>query len=82
MPIAILASLGSVKDVQGLLRHMRAPTTTDQYMQVIPEGVASTLNSISGQLRGKVRGENAALNGSSAAKKEKKSRPECLPKQI
>ena len=52
--IATLAQhLGSVKDVQGLLRHMRAPTTTDQYMQVIPEGVASTLNSINDQLRNK-----------------------------
>ena len=52
--IATLAQhLGSVKDVQGLLRHMRAPTTTDQYMQVIPEGVASTLNSINHQLRNK-----------------------------
>jgi integrase len=52
--IATLAQhLGSVKDVQGLLRHMRAPTTTDKYMQVIPEGVASTLNSINDQLRSK-----------------------------
>jgi integrase len=52
--IATLAQhLGSVKDVQGLLRHMRAPTTTDQYMQVIPEGVASTLNSINDQLKNK-----------------------------
>jgi hypothetical protein len=42
--IATLAQhLGSVKDVMGLLRHMRAPTTTDKYMQVTLEGVASTL---------------------------------------
>jgi hypothetical protein len=46
---------------------MRAPTTTDQYMQVIPEGVASTLNSISGKLRGK----KAAVKRSKEATKEK-----------
>lgn len=50
--IATLAQhLGSVKDVQGLLRHIRAPTTTDKYMQIIPEGVASTLNAINSELR-------------------------------
>jgi hypothetical protein len=47
---------------------MRAPTTTDQYMQVIPEGVASTLNSISGQLRGK---KAAVKGGREAASKSK-----------
>jgi integrase len=67
--VATLAQhLGSVKDVQGLLRHMRAPTTTDKYMQVIPEGVASTLNSISSQLRGK----KAAVKSSRAATKSKR----------
>jgi hypothetical protein len=49
---------------------MRAPTTTDQYMQVIPEGVASTLNSISGQLRGK----KAAVKGSRAAASRSKKK--------
>jgi hypothetical protein len=29
----------AVKDVQGLLRHSGAATTTDVYMQEIPEGV-------------------------------------------
>jgi hypothetical protein len=47
----LVQHLGSVKDVQGLLRHMRAPTTTDTYQQGIPGGVASTLNSINRQLR-------------------------------
>ena len=51
-------------------------------MQVIPEGVALTLNSISGQLRGKVEGKRGALNGRNVATKEKKSRPACLQKQI
>jgi integrase len=77
--VATLAQhLGSVKDVQGLLRHMRAPTTTDKYMQVIPEGVASTLNSISGQLRGK----KAAVNGSNAAASKNKSRPRSSLKAV
>jgi len=39
--------------VHGLLRHMRTPTTTDTYMQIIPAGVTSTLNSINSQLRRK-----------------------------
>jgi integrase len=35
--IATLAQKkGTVKDVQGLLRHSRAATTTDVYMQEIP----------------------------------------------
>jgi integrase len=38
--IATLAQKkGTVKDVQGLLRHSRAATTTDVYMQEIPESV-------------------------------------------
>jgi hypothetical protein len=38
---------GTVKDVQGLLRHSRTATTTDIYMQEIPESVQATVNSIS-----------------------------------
>ena len=38
--IATLAEKkGTVKAVQGLLRHSRAATTTDVYMQEIPESV-------------------------------------------
>ena len=38
--IATLAQKkGTVKDVQGLLRHSRAATTTDVYMQEIPENI-------------------------------------------
>jgi integrase len=46
---------GTVKDVQGLLRHSRAATTTDVYMQEIPESVETTVDSISQELRKKVR---------------------------
>jgi len=35
-----------VKDVQGLMRHSRTATTTDVYMQEIPESVRATVNSI------------------------------------
>lgn len=34
----------NVKDVQGVLRHSRTATTTDIYMQEIPEGVRSTID--------------------------------------
>jgi integrase len=50
--IATLAQKkGTVKDVQGLLRHSRAATTTDVYMQEIPESVQGTINAIYAELR-------------------------------
>ena len=52
--IATLAQKkGRVKDVQGLLRHSRAATTTDVYMQEIPESVQATINAIHAELRKK-----------------------------
>jgi hypothetical protein len=42
---------GGVKDTQGMLRHARLPTTTDVYMQVIPEGVEQMINSMDVELR-------------------------------
>jgi len=42
---------GTVKDVQGLMRNSRTATTTDVYMQEIPESVQSTINSIHFELR-------------------------------
>ncbi len=45
--IATLAQKkGTVKDVQGVLRHSRAATTTDVYMQEIPESVQATVDAI------------------------------------
>jgi hypothetical protein len=35
----------------GLLRHSRTATTTDVYMQELPEGVAATVNAINIELR-------------------------------
>jgi len=40
----------TVKDVQGLMRHSRTATTTDVYMQKIPESRQSTINSINFEL--------------------------------
>jgi hypothetical protein len=50
-----------VKDVQGFLRHSRAATTTDVYMQEIPESVRATVNAIHQELR--VKPENLGANG-------------------
>jgi integrase len=50
--IATLAQKkGTVKDVQGVMRHSRTATTTDVYMQEIPESVQLTINSINSELR-------------------------------
>jgi integrase len=50
--IATLAQKkGTVKDVQGILRHSRTATTTDVYMQELPEGVRATVNSIHKELK-------------------------------
>ena len=44
--------MGTVKDVQGLLRHSRTATTTYVHMQEIPEGVRATVDSIHRELKG------------------------------
>jgi hypothetical protein len=41
----------TVKDVQGVLRHSRIATTTDVYMQEIPESVQKTVDAIRAELR-------------------------------
>jgi integrase len=54
--IAMLAQKkGTVKDVQGVLRHSRMSTTTDVYMQEIPDSVRATVDAISVELRKKTR---------------------------
>ena len=58
--IATLAQKkGTVKDVQGVLRHSRTATTADVYMQEIPESVQATVNSISRELRKSQPGEQS-----------------------
>ena len=53
--IATLAQKkGTVKDVQGMMRHSRVATTTDVYMQELPESVRATINSIHQELVGVV----------------------------
>jgi hypothetical protein len=50
--IATLAQKkGTPKDVQGVLRHSRLATTTDVYMQEIPESVKATVAAINKELR-------------------------------
>ena len=50
--IATLAQKkGGVKDVQGMLRHSRTATTTDVYMQEIPEGVEAVIEAVNAELR-------------------------------
>ena len=50
--IATLAQKkGTVKDIQGVLRHSRTATTTDVYMQEIQESVQKTVDAISAELR-------------------------------
>jgi len=50
--IATLAQKkGTVKDIQGVLRHSRIATTTDVYIQEIPESVQKTVDAISAELR-------------------------------
>jgi integrase len=51
--IATLAQKkGTVKDVQGRMRHSRVATTTDVYMQELPESVRATIDSIHQELVG------------------------------
>jgi len=57
--IATLArKKGDVKDVQGVMRHSRTATTTDVYMQQLPEGVRVTVNSIHQELTRKSGGND------------------------
>ena len=46
---------GTPKDIQGVLRHSRLSTTTDVYMQEIPESVKTTVGAINKELRLKPR---------------------------
>jgi len=50
--IATLAQKkGTPKDIQGVLRHSRLATTTDVYMQEIPESVKAVVGAINQELR-------------------------------
>jgi integrase len=56
---------GDIKDVQGVLRHSRTATTTDVYMQELPEGVRATVNSIHQELTQKGDGNGDMGPGTS-----------------
>ena len=58
--IATLAQKkGTPKDIQGVLRHSRLATTTDVYMQEIPESVKAVVGAINQELRLKPQGADA-----------------------
>ena len=64
---------GDIKDVQGVLRHSRTATTTDVYMQELPEGVRATVNSIHQELtqKGGGNGDRGPETSKPSAKKAK-----------
>ncbi len=43
---------GHVKDIQGMMRHSKASTTTDVYMQSLEDEVRAAINSIHSELTG------------------------------
>ncbi len=62
--IATLAQKkGTVKNVQGMMRHSRVATTTDVYMQELPESVRATINSIHQELVGTLNQPASAQPG-------------------
>ncbi len=59
--IATLAQKkGTPEDIQGVLRHSRLSTTTDVYMQEIPESVKATVGAINKELRLKPQAAEAS----------------------
>jgi len=77
--IATLAQKkGTVKDVQGVLRHSRTATTMDVYMQEIPASVQSTINSINRELRGSVAPNRKSRKKSALTGNVANNRRECL----
>ena len=66
---ALAQKKGTVKDVQGVMRHSRTATTTDVYMQEIPESVQATINSIKKELRQRRPKERRRVISASASKK-------------
>ncbi|MDP9052673.1 MAG: hypothetical protein M3O31_18435, partial [Acidobacteriota bacterium] len=61
---------GHVKDIQGMMRHEKASTTTDRYMQSLEHEVRTAINSIHDELAG---------NGSSGFKPGKRVVPRHKP---
>jgi hypothetical protein len=62
---------GSVKDIQAHLRHAKADTTANEYMQELPESVRQMVDSVYGELRaGRKRAEISAYLRPNAAKHE------------
>ena len=53
-------SLGSVKDIQSHLRHSRADTTANEYMQELPESVQQMVGTVYAMLTGNAGSERVS----------------------
>lgn len=77
--IATLAQKkGTIKDVQGVMRHSRTATTTDVYMQEIPASVQSTINSELRKSDGQNRKKPRKLVSTGAVGKSRRKAPKNL----
>ena len=52
--------LGSVKDIQAHLRHSKADTTANEYMQALPESVKQMVGSVYGMLESSTQPETSS----------------------
>jgi len=73
---------GSVKDIQAHLRHAKADTTANEYMQELPETVKPMVDSVYGELRaGRKRAAGSVYLLPNATKRENRmaARGDLLP---
>src|ERR1017187_8059624 len=73
---------GSVKDIQAHLRHAKADTTANEYMQELPESVRQMVDSVYGELKvGRKRAAGSVYLPPNANKRENRAaaRSDLLP---
>ena len=73
---------GSVKDIQAHLRHAKADTTANEYMQELPESVKQMVDSVYGELKvGRKRAAGYVYLLPNATKRENRAaaRSDLLP---
>ena len=73
---------GSVKDIQAHLRHAKADTTANEYMQELPESVRQMVDSVYGELKvGRKRAAGSVYLLPNATKRENRAaaRSDLLP---
>jgi hypothetical protein len=76
--------MGSVKDIQAHLRHAKADTTANEYMQELPESVMQMVDSVYLELRsppenGKARQAGLCYQIATKRKKRMAARGDLLP---